>query len=497
MSVSMSRSSLPGLLAALRAEPPDAIVRSPRTWDANHTLSMILVARRVKGRPVAHRPVRDVVTDRTLRGGGARAGLLAARCAATLCFAALAAAASAVDAPSPLEAPLPPTDGLANPHAEARLESDDAALEALQLDVRAYLRSIDELEDREGAFAPGLSEQLLGLGLALQRNGDHEQAIKVFKRGVHLARINEGLYSRRQLSLLQGEIASHIALGAFSEADERQRYLYRVQARTLSDTSRGQALMEHALWQRQAYEAGLSEEPYARLMRMWSLYRLALSEFVKSEGETSPDLLPPLYGMLRAQYLLSGFVGETTSGRFRTRGVVGDEESMQNAYRDESYKQGTAVIRAIHDVRQAQENASALDTIDSTLMLGDWQLWHNRRSDAFATYGELYEELDANDAAKELREEIFGSPTALPEFVGVRAIPAPVEERPGRLLLEFGVTDRGRVVDVERLDDNPHNDAEADNVIRRLRATLFRPRFSDGLPVDTEGIRWAYDISVW
>jgi tetratricopeptide (TPR) repeat protein len=411
---------------------------------------------------------------------------------ALLCFLVLAAPAHATD-----DQP-PPTDDLQRPaYDERRLESDAAAREALQLDVRAYLRSIEALEEREGAFAPGLSEQLLGLGLALQRNGEHEQAIEVFKRGVHLARINEGLYSRRQLSLLQGEIASHVALGAFSLADERQRYLYRVQARTLSDTSRGQALMEHALWQRQAYEAGLSEEPYARLMRMWSLYRLALSEFVKAEGETSPELLPPLYGMLRAQYLLSGFVGETTSGRFRTRGIFGDEESMQVAYRDESFKQGTAVIRAIYDVRLAQEDASSMDTIDSTLMLGDWQLWHNKRNEAFATYGELYEELDANDAAKALREEIFGTPRPLPNIAGIRAIPEPVDERPGRLLLEFGVTDRGRVVDIERLDDNPQNDAEADNVIRRLRATLFRPRLSDGLPVDTEGLRWAYDLSMW
>lgn len=409
-----------------------------------------------------------------------------------LCFFLVSATVSAT------EAPPPPADGLnASELDESRLESDAEARAALQLDVRAYLEAVEALEEREGAFAPGLSEQLLGLGLALQRNGRHEQAIEVFKRGVHLARINEGLYSRRQLSLLQGEIASHVALGAFSLADERQRYLYRVQARTLSDTSRGQALMEHALWQRQAYEAGLSEEPYARLMRMWSLYRLALSEFVKSEGETSPELLPPLYGMLRAQYLLSGFVGETTSGRYRSRGIFGDEESRQIAYRDESFKQGTAVIRAIYDVRLAQESASSMDTIDSTLMLGDWQLWHNKRNDAFATYGELYEELDTSDAAKAIRDEIFGTPKALPNIAGVRAIPEPVDERPGRLLLEFGVTDRGRVVDIERLDDNPHNDADADNVMRRLRATLFRPRFSDGLPVDTEGLRWAYDISKW
>ncbi|MEE4277209.1 MAG: hypothetical protein V2I82_01935 [Halieaceae bacterium] len=377
------------------------------------------------------------------------------------------------------------------------LESDERAREALMLDVRAYQQAIAELEISEGAFSPKLSEQLLGLGLALQRNGDHPGAIKVFKRGVHLARINEGLYSRRQLALLQGEIASHIAIGAFTEADERQRYLYRVQARTLSDTTRGEALMQHALWQRQAYEAGLGEEPVARLTRMWSLYRLALSEFVDAEGETSPELLPPLYGMLRAQYLLSGFVGEQSNGRFRFTGIYPSEHSSQVAYSNESYKQGSAVIRAIYDVRLAQEGATLVDSIDSMLMLADWKLWHGKRNEAIETYGRLYTELADKDAAKDLIDDVFSRPEPLPNIRGVRALPPPESERDGMLLLEFGVTDRGRVVDLERIDEYPGNDDRAGEIMRRLRQTPFRPRFSDGLPVKTEGIRWAYDTTRW
>ncbi|WOJ96851.1 hypothetical protein R0137_16635 [Congregibacter brevis] len=377
------------------------------------------------------------------------------------------------------------------------LEREDVARESLMSDVRAYAQRIQEMESSDGAFAPGLTEDLLGLGLALQRNGDHEQAVKVFKRGIHLSRINEGLYSRRQLSLLQGEIASHIAMGALSEADERQRYLYRVQAKTLSDVTRGQALMQHALWQRQAYEAGIGEDPFARLVNMWSLYRYALSEFAKIDGETSPTLLPPLYGMLRAQYLLSGFVGETTNGRFRTGGIYGDEESRQIAYASQSYKQGSSVIRAIYDIETAQNDGTLEDSAEMLLMLGDWQFWHGKRNEALETYGELYGELAEGEAAQQLRGELLGSPQPLPGLMGVRALPEPVDEQGGRLLLEFGVSDRGRVVNVVRLDDNVENDMKAGDVISRLKRTPFRPRIDDGLPVDTEGLRWAYDISVW
>lgn len=385
---------------------------------------------------------------------------------------------------------------LATPQADT-VGSDETASDSLMADVRAYMDRIQAAETQDGAFAPGLTEDLLGLGLALQRNGEHEQAVTMFKRGIHLSRINEGLYSSRQLALLKGEISSHIALGAFEEADERQRYLYRVQAKTLSDATRGQALMQHALWQRQAYEAGVGEQPFARLINMWSLYRLALSEFAKIDGDASPTLLPPLYGMLRAQYLISGFVGETTSGHYRTSGIFGDEESQQIAYRSQSFKQGSAVIRAIYDIKKLQDDDSLAETANLMLMLGDWQFWHGKRNDALETYAELYGELAQDEAAQDLREQLLGTPRPLPRLQGVRAFPEPRSEQEGGLLLEFKVSDRGRVTDVVRLDDDRRNDEKAGDVMNRLRRTPFRPRFSDGMPVDTEGLRWAYDISVW
>ncbi|MFT4874854.1 hypothetical protein [Congregibacter sp.] len=379
-------------------------------------------------------------------------------------------------------------------------QSEERARDALMNDVRAYLQRIEGIETIDGAFAPGLTEDLLGLGLALQRTGDHEQAVKVFKRGIHLSRVNEGLYSRRQLTLLKGEITSHIAMGAFEDADERQRYLYRVQSKTLSDVTRGQALMQHALWQRQAYEAGIGEQPFTRLLNMWGLYRLALTEFARVDGDASLTLLPPLYGMLQAQYLISGFVGETATGEYRTGGVYGAEESQQIGYRSQAYKQGSSVIRAIYDVKVAQHDSDPSDPSDTVammLMLGDWQLWHGKRNEAFATYAEIYGELAKDEAAQGLREQLLGTPRPLPRLEGVRSLPEPSNEQDGLLLLEFGVSERGKVTDIVRLDDNIRNDDKAGDIISRLRRTPFRPRISDGMPVDTEGLRWAYDISAW
>lgn len=380
---------------------------------------------------------------------------------------------------------------------DQEMASDAAARESLMADVLEYQREIQRIEEQQGAYADGLSEQLLSLGTALQRNGEHALAIDAFKRGTHLARINEGLYSTRQMALLQGEIASHIAIGAFETADERQRYLYRVQAETLSDVSRGQAFMQHAVWQRQAYEAGLGEDPFSRLPRMYSLYRLALTEFVESEGNSSPLLLPPLYGMLRSQYLISGFVGETSEGKFRSRTVFNNEEARQIAYGNQSFKEGSSVIRAIFDVTVSLPDDSLEDRAKVSVMLGDWQIWHGKRTEAAETYALVYGELADAEDAQELSDALFDTPRALPALPGVRGLPEPEEEAEGHLLLEFDVSDRGRVVDLVRLDDAVVNDEKADDFMRRLRQTTFRPRISDGMPVETKGLRWAYDTTKW
>jgi hypothetical protein len=368
-----------------------------------------------------------------------------------------------------------------------------------QADLRAYRDMIAKLEAKGGAFDAGLAEPLLGLGLSLQRAGDHAAAIEAFKRGAHLARINDGLYTERQVALLQGEIASHIALGELDVADERQRYLYRVQVKVLEDVPRSIALMQHAAWQRRAFEARLDEDPGQRLLRMWSLNQLALTDIARTEGETSAALLDPLYGMLQAQYLMTGIVGETSSGQYLATAPFGDWEEQQRIYRVNAYSRGASVIRAIYDVRRAQPRATLADTADAMLMLGDWQLWNGKRIEALETYAELERELAAVETAQDLRSSYFSEPRALPTLPGVRGMPLPLQpsEAPGALLVQFGVNERGKVVDVERLDSEPANDALAGDVMRQLRRTLFRPRISDGIAVETTGIVRAYDISNW
>jgi len=378
------------------------------------------------------------------------------------------------------------------------LDDEAAALEAVRSDtIRRYREEIGALEQAGGAYSTGLTEPLLELGLALQQAGQHAEAIRILKRGVHLARVNEGLYSEQQLALIEAEIRSHMALGDFQAADDRHRYLYRVQQRTLTDAGRSLALMRQARWQRRAYELGLDENGFERLLRMWNLYRLALSEIAESEGDTSPNLLPPLYGMLRAQYLISGFDGTDPTGLSPDPFDPRVDEGRFVAFRSQSYKQGGSVIRAIYDVQQAQPGAGPREHAQALVLLGDWRLWHDKPDDAAQAYADALAELAALDDAETATADLFGAPVALPALEGIRPLPEPVPAEQANLLVEFKVDERGRVRDLDRVDEADDNEGIANRLLRKLRRTQFRPRFADGQPVPTTGIQWAYDTSNW
>jgi len=383
-------------------------------------------------------------------------------------------------------------------------------------DVLFYRTAIADIESSQGAYAEGLQEQLLSLGLSLQQQGRHDEAIRALKRGVHLARINDGLYSIDQIPLLQTEIASHMATGQFVEADERQMYLYRVQQRSLDRGEiRAQALIQQARWQRRAYEMGVGEQGFTRLLTMWDLYRLALNDVVEQEGDTSPSLLVPLEGMLQSQYLIAGFQGETASGGFGGDDLAARQDQGRfSAYRSQSYKKGQAVIQAIYDIEQKNNGGDKVAAAEHLTMLGDWMLWHGERESAFETYQDAFMELaEADDAQQEI-DRLFGAPVPLPSLEGVRPLPPHIAPEEADLLLEFGISDRGRVVDLQRLEETEAESTEADpegadagpavdneasgnRFMRKLRKTRFRPRFENGEPVATENIVWAYDTSNW
>ena len=376
-------------------------------------------------------------------------------------------------------------------------EQTDSSASTAAVEERSMRNAISEIESRHGAYAADLPEQILSLGLTLQAQDRHSEALAVFKRGVHLARINNGLYSVEQVPLLQGEIKSAIALGEYEQVDQLQEYLFRVQQRGLpAGEARASALLQQATWQFNAYRLGLGTTGPERLLTMWDLYRLAWDDLNNTAGENSPKLLPPLQGLHRTQYLISQYqAGNDTADNNNFSSNFGSNNANRfYAYRSQNYELGRNVILAIYNIHREHSGPSSDEAVQALVSLGDWAMWHDKRDDATQIYQHALAELALRDDAQQDGPTLLGEPVPLPDMRGLRSLPQPVSPEEGNILVEFGVDSRGKLVDLTRLDTNEDMDPTATRLMRLLRGTKFRPRFESGEPVETDKLVRAYDI---
>lgn len=246
-----------------------------------------------------------------------------------------------------------------------------------------YRNYIQSMEASAGAFAPGLTEQLLGLGLNLQALNRHEEAEAVLKRGVHVSRVQSGLYAADQIPLLRAEIRSLTALGRFEEVDERQRYLARVESEALSGSPASiAALMDQGAWAEQAWELRLGEQEThpEHLARSWEYYRLAYNQSSQLYGEQSLELVRPLEGMLRLQYHFASMQRDGAS-----HNAFDSSNQRQTSAVGGIYRRGEAVLSAIYGLKLVN-GASAGEQAHDLARLGDWAWWLGRRSQAHNYY---------------------------------------------------------------------------------------------------------------
>lgn len=367
--------------------------------------------------------------------------------------------------------------------------ANDPVPNARPQEEQAYASAIAAIESDRGAYAAELSEPLLGLALQLQSQGRHRQAIALFRRGIHLTRVNEGLYCVQQIPLLQGEIASNLAIQDYAMADERQNYLYRVQTRSIeAGDALTDALMQQAQWQYDAYQLGLGPHGYLRLVNMTELYRQALRNVAagEEEGETSVKLLAPLQGMLETQYLIAGYVWQESDRALKEDERPSEPLLQFNAYRAQSYRQGNNIIEAIARI---QPNVAR-----TQIMLGDWSLWNGRTKAAWQAYRRAETELAGEDDAQVQLQKVFGQPIALPDIAGLTPLPPSIDPKEADVLVEFTVSEKGKVQDLDRLDDKEEYAKQAKQLMNQIRKTTFRPRFSGGQPLETEKIVKAFNV---
>src|SRR5690606_38211298 len=159
-------------------------------------------------------------------------------------------------------APLPVDDRPAREWSAVLAEQasgSDAPAAPPEESIARYEESIRTLERQGGAYEARLAQELLGLGTAYQRLGDHVTAIATFERAWHVSRVNNGLFSLEQAPIVQRLIESQLATGDLIAADQQQEYLFFIQQKAYGAESPEllPALTALADWNIRAFNARL------------------------------------------------------------------------------------------------------------------------------------------------------------------------------------------------------------------------------------------------
>lgn len=428
--------------------------------------------------------------------------LAASGCLALAAFASPAAPQSIVVSPPPEQftqgvwSGEPAGAGNIAPGQDPRLEIDD-----YHGSIELYEQTIAAIEDEDGVYDADLVQQVMGLGLAQQTQGQNQDSVGSFKRALHLSRINDGLYSLSQAPILRHLIASYEAGNDWESANDRQAYLYRLQRRHYgySDPRLLQPIVSMVDWHMNAFERGSSADPGIHLLQARALNEQAITIIEENYSGDDVRLSEALYRQALTNYQLAVLQANNSMGGLmpagRQAGVTYSESDVQKTVLSlNPYSEGKRALNRRVDLVEANPEIPSQSKLRAMIHLGDWYFMFNKRESAMRTYQRARELFPNDDAARDELQKYFDKPHVL-SFYRETQEHVPETDTTGYVDAVFNVTSTGRAQGIQIIDSSP-SDVMDSRVQRSIRATRYRPRFVEGRPVTTKGVSYRHVFEV-
>ena len=312
-------------------------------------------------------------------------------------------------------------------------------------------------------------------------------------------RVNEGLYSERQVPILRQLFGSYRLTGEMQDLDARYDYYFRLYGAgqpPYTDLRLG-ATLEYLRWQREALLLELDPEPSGRLLALYNLNQQVLDAAATEEG------IPyPLYKRLALSQLCNLYLVQhlyrpelQSSNEVPQHLTAGAWEPREaNEYRLEMLQRG-AVSRGrelLDDLIARTPANEPLELALNYLELGDWNQWNDKRSDADAAYRRVIGLLaEADEPA--LSGQWLGTPRELPAN-GVFELPqAAGDSRAAVVEAGFDVSVEGRARNIETRVEKEDDEGRARRLRRELADMRFRPAYLEGEPGAVQGLSRRYE----
>jgi len=374
--------------------------------------------------------------------------------------------------------------------AQVILQTD---LEPISAQVDLYLEQILELERQAGPYGGGLDEPLFALARVQRETGDINGALASYRRAMHLIRINEGLYSERQLPLVREVLDLYRDLGDYAALDQRYEYFFRLYGggQPPFDEVRLRAVLEYFRWQREALALKLeSPLPERRLLDLYDLNKSVIRAAIADPGVSGQWRIALLESQFSNMYLLQEHIkpritesmaGVGTASTRQLYGVAGMEDADPLENRLMALKR-TLVGKGRSLAEDLLEQAPQMEALQRgrvELLLADWYQWNLMRTRAAEHYTKAYALIESS-GEREILEASFYEPVELPDngaFVPLAALEQ-VDPAASLATASFQVSEKGRAVDIVVSVGDEALRGKGIRLRRQLSQVAFRPSYT-------------------
>lgn len=350
-------------------------------------------------------------------------------------------------------------DELAWGHALARLGEAQYLAGDLDEAIGNYVLAIEVLEDKTNRLDASLVDPLIGLGKAHEQAGNYFDALDAYKRGVHVRRVNMGLFALEQADTLNAMSEIYFRMGEHDAANGMQQAYAGIYAQNYPDDYLKQVPA-------QLSRARMLVET-DKLIDAKLAYRRMISNIEASDSRRSLELLPVIYSfadLLQNRRIADGVNGDELAHRFLRRAVL---------------------------IAKKNEDATPIDLADAYIALGDYYVTsHKDHEKANRFYVRAWDALSGDEQYFAARAERFEKPTLLNPAPG--GMPPAMrrvlmlsmrddEEKDARLVTKFDLDELGRPHNINVAESDPAGYYEP-ILVRYVEMLPFRPGFADGRP---------------
>jgi hypothetical protein len=362
-----------------------------------------------------------------------------------------------------------------------------AAIPATAQESADYQQQLNLLEGQGGPYADTLAEPLASLARLHWQGGDVESAQKAYQRALHVVRINEGLYSERQVPILKELFDLYRMTGDMATLDARYDYYFRLYGSGQPPYSpvRLGAALEYLRWQREALRLELDKSDTQRLLALYDLNEEILHGAAVSADVDLGAYQELVLSQLRNLYLLEDRYeprdDALNAANARVTSAWADGQDFGGHRLDAIQRTALARGRKLLEELIARTPPDQIEALAASyLELADWNQWNDRRSEALAAYGQVVTLLQGAGEA-DLLLQWLGQSVELPangafwqpRFLAEGEEPIVVQAR-------YDVSAGGRADNIEATAMASENESKASRLRRKLAQTRFRPRIVNG-----------------